>query len=116
MPHPEGYRKALRLMKQAEKFRRPIICFIDTKGAYPGKAEERGQSEAIAKNLFEMAGLKVPVISVVIGEGGKRRCIGIRSNEPHLYVGKFHIPVISPEGAAQFYGRMLALQNKRQRQ
>ena len=71
MPHPEGYRKALRLMKQAEKFKRPIICFIDTKGAYPGKAaEERGQSEAIARNLFEMAGFKVPVISVVIGEGG----------------------------------------------
>ena len=74
MPHPEGYRKALRLMKQAEKFNRPIICFIDTKGAYPGKAaEERGQSEAIARNLVEMAGLKVPVISVVIGEGGYSR-------------------------------------------
>ncbi|CAM5189418.1 Acetyl-coenzyme A carboxylase carboxyl transferase subunit alpha OS=Lysinibacillus sphaericus OX=1421 GN=accA PE=3 SV=1 [Lysinibacillus sphaericus] len=71
MPHPEGYRKALRLMKQAEKFNRPIICFIDTKGAYPGKAaEERGQSEAIARNLVEMAGLSVPVISIVIGEGG----------------------------------------------
>ena len=71
MPHPEGYRKALRLMKQAEKFNRPVICFVDTKGAYPGKAaEERGQSEAIARNLMEMAGLKVPVISVVIGEGG----------------------------------------------
>ena len=71
MPHPEGYRKALRLMKQAEKFKRPIICFIDTKGAYPGKtAEERGQSEAIARNLFEMSGLKVPIICIVIGEGG----------------------------------------------
>ncbi len=71
MPHPEGYRKALRLMKQADKFNRPIICFIDTKGAYPGRAaEERGQSEAIAKNLFEMAGLRVPVICIVIGEGG----------------------------------------------
>src|SRR5690606_8827205 len=71
MPHPEGYRKALRLMKQAEKFGRPIICFIDTKGAYPGKAaEERGQSEAITRNLVEMAGLRIPVISVVIGEGG----------------------------------------------
>ena len=64
MPHPEGYRKALRLMKQAEKFGRPIICFIDTKGAYPGKAaEERGQSEAIARNLVEMAGMTVPVIT-----------------------------------------------------
>ncbi len=70
MPHPEGYRKALRLMKQADKFNRPIICFIDTKGAYPGKAaEERGQSEAIAKNLLKW-GLSVPVISIVIGEGG----------------------------------------------
>src|SRR5699024_12854802 len=71
MPHPDGYRKALRHMKQAEKFNRPIICFIDTKGAYPGKAaEERGQSEAIAKNLMEMAGLKVPIVCIVIGEGG----------------------------------------------
>ncbi len=71
MPHPEGYRKALRLMKQAEKFKRPIICFIDTKGAYPGKAaEERGPSEAIARTLAEMAILTVPVISIVIGEGG----------------------------------------------
>ena len=67
MPHPEGYRKALRHMKQAEKFNRPIICFIDTKGAYPGKAaEERGQSEAIARNLMEMSGLTVPIISIVI--------------------------------------------------
>lgn len=71
MPHPEGYRKALRHMKQAEKFNRPIICFIDTKGAYPGKAaEERGQSEAIAKNLMEMAGITVPIVCIVIGEGG----------------------------------------------
>src|SRR5699024_11290233 len=71
MPHPEGYRKALRHMKQAEKFNRPIICLIDTKGAYPGKAaEERGQSEAIARNLMEMAGLTVPIICIVIGEGG----------------------------------------------
>ena len=68
MAHPDGYRKALRLMKQADKFNRPIICFVDTKGAYPGKAaEERGQSESIARNLVEMAGLKVPVISIVIG-------------------------------------------------
>ena len=70
MPNPEGYRKALRLMKQAEKFNRPIIAFIDTPGAYPGMgAEERGQGEAIAKNLFEMSKLKVPTISIVIGEG-----------------------------------------------
>ena len=70
MPEPDGYRKALRLMKQAEKFKRPIITFIDTPGAYPGiGAEERGQGEAIAKNLFEMSQLKVPTISIVIGEG-----------------------------------------------
>ena len=70
MPGPEGYRKALRLMKQAEKFGRPIITFIDTPGAYPGKdAEERGQGEAIARNLMEMSGLTVPVIAVVSGEG-----------------------------------------------
>ena len=78
MAHPEGYRKALRLMKQAEKFNRPIFTFIDTKGAYPGKAaEERGQSESIAKNLIEMASLTVPVIAIVIGEGGSGGALGI---------------------------------------
>ena len=71
MPSPEGYRKGIRLMKQAEKFNRPIICFVDTPGAYPGiEAEERGQGEAIAKSIFEMSGLKVPVLTIVIGEGG----------------------------------------------
>ena len=71
MPSPEGYRKALRLMKQAEKFHRPVICFVDTPGAFCGmEAEERGQGEAIARNLFEMSGLKTPVLSIVIGEGG----------------------------------------------
>ena len=71
MPSPDGYRKALRLMKQAETFGRPIICFVDTPGAFCGlEAEERGQGEAIAKNLFEMSSLKVPVLSIVIGEGG----------------------------------------------
>lgn len=101
MPHPEGYRKALRLMKQAEKFQRPIITFIDTKGAYPGKAaEERGQSEAIAKNLFEMAGLTVPVISVVIGEGGSGGALGIGiGNHVHMLENSTY-SVISPEGAA----------------
>ena len=81
MPNPEGYRKALRLMKQAEKFKRPIITFIDTKGAYPGiGAEERGQGEAIAKNLFEMSRLKVPIICIIIGEGssGGALAIGVR--------------------------------------
>lgn len=101
MPHPEGYRKALRLMKQADKFRRPIICFIDTKGAYPGKAaEERGQSEAIARNLFEMAGLKVPVICIVIGEGGSGGALALGvGNHIHMLENSTY-SVISPEGAA----------------
>jgi acetyl-CoA carboxylase carboxyl transferase subunit alpha len=101
MPHPEGYRKALRLMYQAEKFRRPIICFIDTKGAYPGKAaEERGQSEAIAKNLFEMASLKVPVICIVIGEGGSGGALALGvGNHLHMLENSTY-SVISPEGAA----------------
>ncbi|MBY0124064.1 acetyl-CoA carboxylase carboxyl transferase subunit alpha [Bacillus sp. S/N-304-OC-R1] len=101
MPHPEGYRKALRLMKQAEKFRRPIICFIDTKGAYPGKAaEERGQSEAIARNLFEMASLRVPVICIVIGEGGSGGALALGvGNHVHMLENSTY-SVISPEGAA----------------
>ncbi|MHA6260658.1 acetyl-CoA carboxylase carboxyl transferase subunit alpha [Sporosarcina sp. CAU 1771] len=101
MPHPEGYRKALRLMKQAEKFNRPIICFIDTKGAYPGKAaEERGQSEAIARNLVEMAGLTVPVISIVIGEGGSGGALALGvANHIHMLDNSTY-SVISPEGAA----------------
>ncbi len=74
MPNPESYRKAIRFMKQAEKFNRPVVTFIDTKGAYPGiGAEERGAGEAIAKSMFEMARLKVPIISIVIGEGSSRR-------------------------------------------
>lgn len=101
MPHPEGYRKALRLMKQAEKFRRPIICFIDTKGAYPGKAaEERGQSEAIARNLFEMAGITVPIVCIVIGEGGSGGALGLGvGNYVHMLENATY-SVISPEGAA----------------
>lgn len=101
MPHPEGYRKALRLMHQAEKFGRPIICFIDTKGAYPGKAaEERGQSEAIARNLFEMAGLRVPIISVVIGEGGSGGALALGVANKILMLENSTYSVISPEGAA----------------
>ena len=101
MPHPEGYRKALRLMKQAEKFNRPIICLIDTKGAYPGKAaEERGQSEAIARNLFEMAGLRVPIISVVIGEGGSGGALALGVANKILMLENSTYSVISPEGAA----------------
>jgi acetyl-CoA carboxylase carboxyl transferase subunit alpha len=101
MPHPEGYRKAIRLMKQAEKFNRPIICFIDTKGAYPGKAaEERGQSEAIARNLFEMAGLTVPIICIVIGEGGSGGALALGiGNHIHMLENSTY-SVISPEGAA----------------
>ncbi|MBK3493579.1 acetyl-CoA carboxylase carboxyl transferase subunit alpha [Viridibacillus sp. YIM B01967] len=113
MPHPEGYRKALRLMKQAEKFSRPIICFIDTKGAYPGKAaEERGQSEAIARNLFEMAGLKVPVISVVIGEGGSGGALALGvANQIHMLENATY-SVISPEGAASILWKDATLAQK----
>lgn len=101
MAHPEGYRKALRLMKQAEKFNRPIFTFIDTKGAYPGKAaEERGQSESIATNLIEMALLKVPVIAIVIGEGGSGGALGIGIANKVLMLENSTYSVISPEGAA----------------
>ncbi|KGX89098.1 acetyl-CoA carboxylase carboxyltransferase subunit alpha [Pontibacillus litoralis] len=101
MPHPEGYRKALRHMKQAEKFNRPIVSFIDTKGAYPGKAaEERGQSEAIARNLMEMAGLQVPVICIVIGEGGSGGALGLGVGDRILMLENSTYSVISPEGAA----------------
>ncbi|MGE7807513.1 acetyl-CoA carboxylase carboxyltransferase subunit alpha [Lysinibacillus capsici] len=106
MPHPEGYRKALRLMKQAEKFKRPIICFIDTKGAYPGKAaEERGQSEAIARNLVEMAGLTVPVISFVIGEGGSGGALALGVANRVFMLENSTYSVISPEGAASILWR-----------
>lgn len=101
MAHPEGYRKALRLMKLADKFNRPIILFIDTKGAYPGKAaEERGQSESIARNLVEMAGLSVPVISIVIGEGGSGGALGLGICNRLLMLENSTYSVISPEGAA----------------
>ncbi|HCX2165597.1 TPA: acetyl-CoA carboxylase carboxyltransferase subunit alpha [Staphylococcus aureus] len=101
MAHPEGYRKALRLMKQAEKFNRPIFTFIDTKGAYPGKAaEERGQSESIATNLIEMASLKVSVIAIVIGEGGSGGALGIGIANKVLMLENSTYSVISPEGAA----------------
>ncbi len=101
MPHPEGYRKALRHMKQAEKFNRPIICFIDTKGAYPGKAaEERGQSEAIAKNLMEMAGLTVPIVCIVIGEGGSGGALALGVGDHIHMLENATYSVISPEGAA----------------
>ncbi|PSL35238.1 acetyl-CoA carboxylase carboxyl transferase subunit alpha [Planomicrobium soli] len=110
MPHPEGYRKALRLMKQAEKFNRPIVCLIDTKGAYPGKAaEERGQSEAIARNLVEMAGLEVPVISIVIGEGGSGGALALGVGNHILMLENSTFSVISPEGAASILWKDSAL-------
>jgi acetyl-CoA carboxylase carboxyl transferase subunit alpha len=101
MPKPEGYRKALRAMKLAEKFGRPVITFIDTPGAYPGiDAEERGQAEAIAYNLREMAGLKVPVIVVVVGEGGSGGALAIGIGDRILMMENAVYSVISPEGCA----------------
>ena len=101
MPNPEGYRKALRLMEQAEKFDRPIICFINTAGAYPGvTSEERGQSEAIARNLREMAGFTVPIICVVIGEGGSGGALALGVGNRILMLEHSFYSVISPEGAA----------------
>ncbi len=101
MMHPEGYRKALRLMKLAEKFNKPIITFIDTPGAYPGiDAEERGQAEAIAVNLLEMSLLKVPVIAVVIGEGGSGGALGIGVANYVLMLENSIYSVITPEGCA----------------
>ena len=100
-PNPEGYRKALRLMKQAEKFGRPIITFIDTPGAYPGKdAEERGQGEAIARNLMEMSGLTVPVIAVVTGEGSSGGALALGVANHILMLENAVYSVLSPEGFA----------------
>ncbi len=106
MPHPEGYRKALRLMRLAEKFGLPIVTFIDTPGAFPGKeAEERGQAEAIATNLKVMAGLKVPIISFVIGEGGSGGALGIGvANRVYMLQNSVY-SVISPEGCASILYR-----------
>lgn len=101
MPNPEGYRKALRLMRLAEKFGRPIITFIDTPGAYPGiGAEERGQAEAIARNLFVMSRLTVPIISVVIGEGGSGGALALGVSDRILMLEHSVYSVISPEGCA----------------
>jgi acetyl-CoA carboxylase carboxyl transferase subunit alpha len=101
MPKPEGYRKALRLMNLADKFKRPLITFIDTPGAYPGiDAEERGQAEAIARNLLEMANLKVPTIVVVIGEGGSGGALAIGVGDRILMMENSVYSVISPEGCA----------------
>ncbi len=101
MPHPEGFRKGLRLMKQADKFRRPIITFIDTPGAYPGgAAEERGQAEAIARNLFEMANFRVPIICVIIGEGGSGGALALGVGNRILMLENAVYSVSSPEAAA----------------
>jgi acetyl-CoA carboxylase carboxyl transferase subunit alpha len=101
MPRPEGYRKALRLMKTAERFNMPLLTFIDTPGAYPGVgAEERGQSEAIARNLLEMAGLKIPIICTVMGEGGSGGALAIGVGDRVLMLEYSTYSVISPEGCA----------------
>ncbi len=101
MPSPEGYRKALRLMKQAEKFRRPIICFVDTPGAFCGmEAEERGQGEAIARNLFEMSDLTVPVLSIVIGEGGSGGALALAVGNEVWMMENATYTILSPEGFA----------------
>jgi len=106
MPHPEGYRKALRIMKLAEKFSIPVISFIDTPGAYPGVgAEERGQAEAIAQNLKTMSELKVPIIVVIVGEGGSGGALGIGVGDKVLMLENAIYSVISPEGCASILWR-----------
>lgn len=105
-PHPEGYRKAQRLMRMAEKFGRPVITLVDTQGAYPGiGAEERGQAEAIARNLFVMAGLGVPIIACIIGEGGSGGALGIAVADRVLMMDNAIYSVISPEGCAAILWR-----------
>src|SRR5205823_947079 len=104
--HPEGYRKAMRLMRLAEKFKVPVICLIDTPGAYPGiGAEERGQAQAIAENLRKMAGLKAPIIAAVIGEGGSGGALGIGVADYVLIFQHAYYSVISPEGCASILWR-----------
>jgi acetyl-CoA carboxylase carboxyl transferase subunit alpha len=106
MPNPEGYRKALRLMKLAEKFNKPVITMIDTPGAYPGiEAEERGQAEAIAKNLFEMSRLRVPIVVVIIGEGASGGALGIGVGDRILMLENCWYSVISPESCSSILWR-----------
>ena len=106
MANPEGYRKALRLMKLAERFGYPVVCLIDTTGAYPGiEAEERGQAEAIAKNLFEMAGLKVPIVCYVIGEGASGGALGIGLGDRVFMMENTWYSVISPESCSSILWR-----------
>jgi acetyl-CoA carboxylase carboxyl transferase subunit alpha len=106
MAKPEGYRKALRLMKLAQRFNLPIITFIDTPGAFPGiEAEERGQAESIAKNITEMASLEVPIIALVIGEGGSGGALGIGVGDKIIMLSNSIYSVISPEGCASILWR-----------
>ena len=113
MPRPEGYRKALRIMKLAEKFNFPVVTLIDTPGAYPGiGAEERGQAEAIASNLFEMSALKVPVVSVVIGEGASGGALAIGLTDKILCMENTWYSVISPEGCASILYRDATMSEK----
>jgi acetyl-CoA carboxylase carboxyl transferase subunit alpha len=106
MPNPEGYRKALRLMKLAEKFNKPVVTLIDTPGAYPGlEAEERGQAEAIAKNLFEMSKLRVPIVVVIIGEGASGGALGIGLGDRILMLENCWYSVISPESCSSILWR-----------
>ena len=101
MPSPEGYRKAIRLMKQAEKFNRPIICFVDTPGAYPGmEAEERGQGEAIARNLFEMSDMKVPILTIITGQGGSGGALALAVSNEVWMMENATYSILSPEGFA----------------
>ena len=100
-PKPDGYRKALRLMKQAEKFRRPIVCFVDTLGAFPGaEAEERGQGQAIAENILTLTGLKTPTVGIVIGEGGSGGALALCATDRVYMLENACYSVISPEGCA----------------
>lgn len=113
MPHPEGYRKSLRLMKQAEKFNRPIITFIDTPGAYPGiGAEERGQGEAIARNLLVMSELTVPIISVIIGEGGSGGALALGVANKVIMLENSIYSILSPEGYASILWKDASLASK----
>lgn len=113
MPNPEGYRKALRLMKMAEKFNKPIVTFIDTPGAYPGlEAEERGQGEAIARNIYEMMRLKVPVICIVIGEGASGGALGIGVGDKVVMLENTWYSVISPESCSSILWRSWEFKEK----
>jgi acetyl-CoA carboxylase carboxyl transferase subunit alpha len=113
MPHPEGYRKALRLMQMAEKFGHPIVTLIDTPGAYPGiGAEERGQAEAIARNLREMARLRVPIVAVVIGEGGSGGALALGVADRVLMLENSVYSVITPEGCAAILWKTAAAKDK----